>query len=81
MFKDAWLGCEKDLFVQDIGQHLRDLEHNDFDDEEVEHFHKLLALNAARLKCLSGKAKKLKWIFSQAVRRRASADGVGSPAR
>ena len=60
MFKDSWIGCAKELFFDEISQYLRDLEHNNFEEGEVESFHKVMDIKAKALKNM-GHGRRLKW--------------------
>ena len=61
VFKDAWLGCAKHFFFEELNQSLKDLEHNNFDVEEVASFHAIQNQKATDLKKLNVNKRRLKW--------------------
>ena len=56
LFGDAWMACAKDIYFADIQQKLKDLEHNDFDPEEIEAYNVMMEQQARQVKLL-GKGK------------------------
>ena len=60
MFKGDWLAVAKDEFLAEVGKFLRDLEHNDFQEDEIESFNKVMDEKAKTLRAL-GENRKLKW--------------------
>ena len=71
LFKNDWLACARALYIQDVNQHLFDLEHNDFDEAEIDNFKTLMSQKVAVLK--SQGHRRLKWeldgtIFCQPIR-------------
>ena len=50
------MACAKDIYFADIQQKLKDLEHNDFDPEEIEAYNVMMEQQARQAKLL-GKGK------------------------
>ena len=63
MFKDYWLGCANEIYEQEIATMLFDLEHNDFEEDEIESYRNLLRARATNLKKMKD-VKKLKWRYT-----------------
>ena len=50
MRKDLWLGCAIVIYVQEISTMMFDLEHNDFEDDEIGSYRNLHRARATNMK-------------------------------
>ena len=62
MFKDHWLGCANRLYEEDVAACLKQLEHNDFAEDECSHYTTICIERVKHVKKL-GSGRKLKWKY------------------
>ena len=63
MFSGHYLGCANELYEAEVKTMLRDVEHNDFAEEEVKSYYKILTRSANNVKQLA-KGKKVKFRYA-----------------
>lgn len=50
MFKHVWLGCARELYIEEVRQAIASLEHCDYNEDETSNFRTLMAQKVASLK-------------------------------